>query len=256
VQQFLARDRFARRYEKEEPIWVHEFLYALMQGYDALAMATDVQVGGTEQLFNLLVGRKLQEARGQRPQVVLTLPILVGTDGSLRMSKTTGNYIGIDEPPKEMYGKVMSIPDHAMLNYYTLVTRFSPEEVDAIERDLAEGTLHPMDAKMGLAREIVSIFHERDAAEEAQAHFRTVFQRGDLPEDIPLHRPSAPALNIVDLLEEAGLVRSRSQARRLIAQGGVRLDGERVSSVEQEVRIEGERVVQVGRRRFVRLAAW
>ncbi|MBL7198635.1 MAG: tyrosine--tRNA ligase [Anaerolineae bacterium] len=256
VQQFLARDRFARRYEKEEPIWVHEFLYALMQGYDALAMATDVQVGGTEQLFNLLVGRKLQEARGQRPQGVLTLPILVGTDGSLRMSKTTGNYIGIDEPPQEMYGKVMSIPDHAMLNYYTLVTRFSPEEVDAIERDLSEGTLHPMDAKMGLAREIVSIFHERDAAEEAQAHFRTVFQRGDLPEDIPLHRPSAPALNIVDLLEEAGLVRSRSQARRLIAQGGVRLDGERVSSVEQEVRIEGERVVQVGRRRFVRLAAW
>ena len=253
VQQVLAQDRLAKRYRKGDPIWVHEALYALMQGYDAVAMHTDVQVGGTEQLFNLMAGRKLQEHFGQRPQVVLTMPILVGTDGHQRMSKTTGNTIGIDEPPAEMYGKVMSIPDEAMLNFYTLVTRFGPDEVAAVARDLGEGQLHPMEAKMKLAREIVSRYHGDAAAAEAEARFRQVFQQRDLPGDIPVYRPAGPEVGIVDLLVDAGLVPSKNQARRLIAQRGVKVGGESVSDVDMVVPVRNGLVVQVGKRRFVKL---
>ena len=253
VQQFLARDRFAQRYGRREPIWVHEFMYALMQGYDAVAMNTDVQVGGTDQLFNLMAGRKLQEAFGQKPQIALTTPILVGTDGHLRMSKTTGNYIGINEPPEEMYGKVMSIPDHAVLDYYTLVTRFSPDEVAAVERGLADGSLHPMEAKRQLAREIVSIFHNDEAAAGAEAHFKKVFQKGELPSEMPTHRPSASELNVVDLLVVTDLAKSKSEARRLIQQGGVKLDGQKVGSIELMVSVKDGMILQVGKRRFVRL---
>jgi tyrosyl-tRNA synthetase len=253
VQQFLARDRFAQRYGRGEPIWVHEFMYALMQGYDAVAMNTDVQVGGTDQLFNLMAGRKLQEAFGQKPQIALTTPILVGTDGHLRMSQTTGNYIGINEPPEKMYGKVMSIPDHAMLDYYILVTRFGPDEVAAVERGLADGSLHPMEAKIQLAREIVSIFHGDEAAAQAEAHFKRVFRKGELPKEIPTHRSSASELNIVDLLVATDLAKSKSEARRLIGQGGVRLDGEKVDSIEGMVSVQDGMILQVGKRRFVRL---
>ncbi len=253
VQQFLARDLFAQRYERGDPIWVHEFMYGLMQGYDAVATNTDVQVGGTEQLFNLMAGRKLQEVFGQKPQIALTLPILVGTDGHLRMSKTTGNYIGINEPPEEMYGKVMSIPDHALLNYYTLVTRFSPDEVAAVERGLADGSLHPMEVKMQLAREIVSIFHSDEAAARAEAHFKQVFQKGELPSEMPTHRPSTSELNIVDLLVATDLAKSKSEARRLIQQGGVKLDDEKVDSIELMVPVGDGMILQVGKRRFVRL---
>ena len=253
VQQFLARDRFAQRYGRGEPIWVHEFMYALMQGYDAVAMNTDVQVGGTDQLFNLMAGRKLQEAFGQKPQIALTTPILVGTDGHLRMSKTTGNYIGINEPPEEMYGKVMSVPDHALLDYYTLVTRFSPDEVAAVERGLADGSLHPMEAKRRLAREIVSIFHSDEAAAGAEAHFKKVFQKRELPSEMPSHRPSAPEMNIVDLLMAADLAKSKSEARRLIGQGGVKLDGEKVGSIELMVSVKDGMILQVGKRKFARL---
>jgi len=252
VQQFLARDNFAKRHGSGDPIWLHEFFYGLMQGYDAVALKTDVQIGGTEQLFNLLAGRKLMEAFGLRPQVCLTFPILVGTDGHLRMSKSTGNYIGINEPPETMYGKVMSIPDQAMSNFMNLITRWTPDEIAAIESALAEGKLHPRDAKMKLAREIVSIFHGDEAAREAEEHFRTVFQKRELPPDMPVLAVPEPA-NVVDLLAAAGLVKSKSEARRLIQQGGVKLDGEKVSSIEVEIAVTDERVLQVGRRRFVRL---
>ncbi len=252
VQQFLARDNFAQRYEKGDPIWLHEFFYGLMQGYDAVALNTDVQIGGTEQLFNLLAGRKLMEAFGLRPQVCLTFPILVGTDGHLRMSKSTGNYVGISEPPEVMYGKVMSIPDHAMSNYMLLVTRWMPDDIAAVESALRTRQLHPRDAKMKLAREIVSIFYDDLAANEAEAHFRTVFQQGELPPDMPVFTVAQP-INVVDLLAEAGLAPSKSQARRLIQQGGVKLDGEKVSSIESEVVVNDTRVLQVGRRQFVRL---
>jgi len=254
VQQFLAQERLAKRHEAGQPIWMHEMLYALMQGYDAVAMRADVQVGGTEQLFNLMAGRKLQEHFGQRPQVVLTMPILVGTDGHMRMSKTTGNTIGIDEPPHEMYGKVMSLPDHVMLNYYRLVTRFRPDEITDVEAGLVNGDLHPMEAKMRLAREIVSRYHGAGVAAQAEAHFRRVFQRGDLPAEIPVFRPGRPQVNVVDLLVEAGLAPSKSQARRLIDQGGVRVDGEPVDKIDLVLQIEEGIVVQVGKRRFVQLA--
>jgi tyrosyl-tRNA synthetase len=252
VQQFLARDNFSKRYEKGDPVWLHEFFYALMQGYDAVAMETDVQIGATEQLFNLLAGRKLQEAFGQRPQVCITLPILVGTDGHVRMSKTTGNYIGIDEPPEQQYGKVMSIPDDAMLQYYRLVTRFTPSQIAQIEADLQNGQLHPRDAKMQLAREIVSIFHGDEAAAEAEEHFKTVFQQHELPPDMPEYQLSS-SMNIVDLMHAAGLASSKREARRLIDQQGVKLDGEVVDSVDRLVEPGQGDVLQVGRRRFVRL---
>ena len=252
VQQFLARDNFAKRHAGGDPIWLHEFFYGLMQGYDAVALKTDVQIGGTEQLFNLLAGRKLMEAFGLRPQVCLTFPILVGTDGHLRMSKSTGNYIGINEPPETMYGKVMSIPDQAMSNFMNLVTRWTPDEIAAVESAVTEGKLHPRDAKMKLAREIVSIFHGGEATQEAEEHFRTVFQKRELPPDMPVLAVPEPA-NVVDLLAAAGLVRSKSEARRLVQQGGVKLDGEKVANIEVEIAVTDERVLQVGRRRFVRL---
>jgi tyrosyl-tRNA synthetase len=252
VQQFLARDNFSKRYGKGDPIWLHEFFYALMQGYDAVAMETDVQIGATEQLFNLLAGRKLQEAFGQRPQVCITLPILVGTDGQLRMSKSTGNYIGINEPPEEQYGKVMSIPDEAMLQYYKLVTRLEPPQVAQIEADLKSGRVHPRDAKMRLAREIVSIFHGEEAAARAEQHFKTVFQQRELPPDMPEHTLSGP-INIVDLMHASGVVSSKREARRLIQQQGVKLDGEVVESADTIVEPGQAEVLQVGRRRFVKL---
>jgi tyrosyl-tRNA synthetase len=254
AQQFLARDNFSKRYEKGDPIWLHEFFYALMQGYDAVAMETDVQIGATEQLFNLLAGRKLQEAFGQRPQVCITLPILVGTDGHVRMSKTTGNYIGIDEPPEQQYGKVMSIPDEAMLQYYRLVTRFTPSQIAHIDASLNDGQLHPRDAKMQLAREIVSIFHGEQAAAVAEEHFKTVFQQHELPPDMPEYQLSS-SINIVDLMHAAGLVGSKREARRLIDQQGVKLDGEIVDSADTVVQPGQGEVLQVGRRKFVRLTS-
>ena len=253
VQQFLARDNFHKRYDKGDPIWLHEFFYSLMQGYDAVAMETDVQIGATEQLFNLLAGRKLQEAFDQRPQIAITLPILVGTDGQLRMSKSTGNYIGVDEPPEQQYGKVMSIPDEAMLQYYQLVTRFEPSQIAQIKEELTSSRLHPRDAKMQLAREIVSIFHGDEAAAKAEGHFKTVFQQRELPPDMPEHTLSAP-INIVDLMHAAALVSSKREARRLIQQGGVKLDGMVVDSVDSIVEPGQGEVLQVGRRKFVRLA--
>jgi tyrosyl-tRNA synthetase len=254
VQQFLARENFARRHAKGDPIWLHEFLYALMQGYDAVAMETDVQLGGTDQLFNLLVGRKLQEAFGQKPQICLTFPILVGTDGYLRMSQTTGNYIGVDEPPEEIYGKVMSLPDHVMVDYYTLVTRFTPDQISNINQGLADGSLHPRDVKMELAKEIVSIFHGDEAAEKAEQHFRTVFQEGELPPEMLNYTVEGP-INIVDLLAASGLTKSKGEARRLIEQGGVRLASEKVKSIEEMVTVEEDTVLQVGKRKFMKLVA-
>jgi tyrosyl-tRNA synthetase len=254
VQQFLSREKFALRRERGDAIWVHEFLYALMQGYDAVALETDIQIGGTDQLFNLLAGRKLQEAFGQRPQVCLTFPILVGTDGSLRMSKSTGNYVGVDEPPEDKYGKTMSIPDSAMRNWFELVTRWKPERIDALFDAIDRGDVHPMGAKKQLAWEIVSIFDGDEAAEEAAARFSRVHQKRQLPEDIPSYPLPEPE-NVVDIMAAAELVRSKSQGRRLVQQGAVRADGERITDIETEIQLgEGEQIVlQVGKRRFIRL---
>jgi len=252
VQQFLDRDNFRKRQAKGDPIWLHEFFYTLMQGYDAVAQQTDVQIGGTEQLFNLLAGRKLQEAFGQRPQVCLAFPILVGTDGRLRMSKSTGNYIGINESPEQQYGKAMSIPDEAMLSYYKLVTRLEPPQIAQIEADLKSSRLHPRDAKMHLAHEIVSIFHGDEAAMQAEEHFKTVFQQHELPPDMPEYPLSGP-ISLPDLMVAAGAAPSKREARRLIEQGGVKLDGQEIRSIETIVTPGQAQVLQVGRRRFVKL---
>ncbi|NOX62301.1 MAG: tyrosine--tRNA ligase [Chloroflexi bacterium] len=253
VQQFLARDKFAKRYAKGEAIWLHEFFYALMQGYDAVALRTDVQLGGTDQLFNLMAGRKLMEVFGLRPQIALTLPILVGTDGHLRMSKSTGNYIGISEPPEQMYGKLMSIPDHAMRNYAELVTTWHPEYIEKQFRLLEEGKLHPRDLKMALAREIVGLFYPPEEVQAAEEHFVRTIQKKELPKDMPTLTVQ-PGETVVDLLTRAGFSSSRSQAKRDIRGGGVRLDGQVVTDPQLQPRPKAEgSVLQKGKRRFVRL---
>ncbi|MCP4350840.1 MAG: tyrosine--tRNA ligase [Desulfobacterales bacterium] len=251
TQQFLARDNFQKRVAKNDPIWLHEFFYALLQGYDAVALETDVQLGATEQLFNLLAGRKLQESFGQRPQICVTFPILLGTDGHMRMSKSTGNYIGITEPPEDMYGKVMSIPDIAMNNYFNLVTRWTPEEISLIEADMESGKVHPMDIKKKLAWEITDYYHGSEAADASAKHFERVHQKRKLPEDIPQFVVDKPVA-IPDLLLAAGLSKSKSDGRRLVQQGGVKIDGKPVESIDFVVN-PGEMVLQVGKRRFVQL---
>jgi tyrosyl-tRNA synthetase len=252
VQQFLERESFARRHKNGDGIWLHEFFYALMQGYDAVAMKTDVQIGGTEQLFNLLVGRKLQEAFGQRPQVALTFPILVGTDGAQRMGKSLGNYIGINEPPEVMYGKTMSIPDSAMRSWMDLLTRWTPQEIAELEDSIKAGRLHPRDAKMKLAFELVSIFHGPVAARAAEEHFVRVYQERELPTDMPEFKMSQPA-NVIELITTAGLADSRSEARRLVQQNAVRLDGKTITTVDHVVEPKAGAVLNVGKHKFVRL---
>jgi len=225
-----------------------------MQGYDAVAVETDAQLGGTEQLFSLLAGRKLQEAFVQKPQVCLTFPILVGTDGKLRMSKSTGNYVGIDEPPEVKYGKTMSTPDSAMRNWFDLVTRWTPAQIDELLGAVDRGEVHPMEAKKKLAWEIVSIFDGDDAADKAAVHFERVHQQRQLPADMPTHVLTCPT-NVVDIIHTAGFARSKSEARRLVQQGAVKLDGERLTGVETEIAVQGEQVLQVGKRRFLRLVS-
>lgn len=253
VQQFIQRENFKLRWEKAEPIYLHETFYALMQAYDAVQMNTDVQVGGSDQLFNIIVaGRKLQETFGQKPQIGIIMGILPGTDGEIRMSKSLGNHIPILATPEDMYGKVMSLPDKAMPIFFKLVTRYMPDRIAAIERGLADGALHPRDVKMELAREIVSIFHGDAHAGEAEEHFKRVFQERELPTDMPQFSLSTPA-NIVELMVAAGLVSSKSEARRLIDQRGVKLDGVTIESGEFAVEAGAPRVLQVGKRKFVRL---
>ncbi len=251
VQQFLARDNFAKRYAKGDPVWLHEFFYALMQGYDAVALEADVQLGATEQLFNIMAGRKLQETFGQRPQIAITMPILVGTDGHIRMSKSIGNYIGISEPPEVMYGKVMSLPDEAMSNYFNLVTRWTPGEIAALEDAIRQGQLHPMEAKKKLAWEIVDIFHGSEAADAAAAHFARVHQQRELPQDIPEYALEEPR-KLIEVMVASGMAGSKSQARRLIRQKGVKLDGQVIADTEMTL-TPGEQILQVGKRRFLRL---
>lgn len=252
VQQFLTRDNFSKRYESGNPIWLHEFFYTLLQGYDAITLGADVQLGGTEQLFNLLAGRKLQEAYGMSPQIALTLPVLVGTDGHMRMAKSTGNYIGIDEPPEEMYGKVMSIPDSAMGNYLRLVTRWTPAEIEEIESGLEAGELHPRDVKMRLAREIVEIYHGEEAVGAAEDAFRRVFQDRGTPEDIPDFGVSGSP-SLVEIMVDAGVASSKSEAKRLIDQKGVRLDDEVITDKTFVPQLDQSKILKVGKRKFIRL---
>jgi tyrosyl-tRNA synthetase len=253
VQQFLQRDNFAKRHERGDAIWLHEFYYALMQAYDAVALGVDIQVGGTEQLFNLMAGRKLQEAFGQQPLIPLTLPILVGTDGHERMSKTTGNFIAIVDSPEEQYGKTMSLPDESMANWFQLLTPVPDDELATLLGAVAAGDEHPMAAKKRLAAEIVTVFHGADAAVRAAEHFARTVQAGEVPEDVPDFALAAPT-GVLDVLVAAKLVASRGEGRRLMQQGGVRLDGEPVTDLTLVLEPGRGRLLQAGKRRFVRLS--
>jgi tyrosyl-tRNA synthetase len=251
VQQFLARENFAKRLDKGEAIFLHETFYALMQGYDAVAMETDVQIGGTDQLFNIIVaGRKLQEALGQKPLVGIIHGILPGTDGVLRMSKSTGNIVPINTGAEDMYGKLMSIPDFAMGKYMRLVTRWSPNEIEAIEAELSAGKAHPRDVKMRLAREIVSIFYGDADAGPAQDAFVKMFQQKEIPEDMPEYQLK-PNETVLDVILAGKLASSKSDARRLIDQKGVRLDGAVLERGDAVFPHPG--VLQIGKRKFLRV---
>jgi tyrosyl-tRNA synthetase len=257
VARLLERDDFAERHRSERPISLSEFLYPLMQGYDSVAIEADVEIGGTDQTFNLLLGRDIQRAHGQEPQIVYTLPLLIGTDGERKMSKSFGNQVALADPPEEQFGKVMSIPDELIVPWFRLGTGLEPSEVDRIERDLGGGSLRPDVAKRRLAREIVARYHGRDAAEASEERFDLVHRKHDVPEDIPGFeiREDARSVSIARLIADAGLADSRSEARRLIEQGGVRIDGRVFSDVHGDLPRQDlvGKVLQVGKRRFVRL---
>ena len=259
VAQFLERDNFARRWERHDAIHVSEFMYALMQAYDAVALETDVQVGGSEQLFNLMAGRVLQREHGQRPQIVITLPILVGTDGQLKMSKSIGNYIGIYELPNEMYGKLMSIPDDAMRAYFTLLTDLPPAEVDALLASVEGGSTTAIDAKKRLALEVTAGLYPRAEAEGAQRYFEGTFQRGETPDEmiefaLPADGDGVASEERLDrVLVAANVVESGGEVRRLVQQGAVRVNGDRIEAFDLAVRPGDD--IRVGRHRFLRLVS-
>ncbi len=256
VQQFTARDTFKRRIDAEQPVYVHEFMYGLMQGYDAVALEADVQLGGTDQTFNIMCGRTLQEREQQRPQIAVLTPILVGTDGKQRMSKSTGNYIGIDEPPNDQYAKTMSIPDDVIVRFFDDGTNIPDEEVDRIAADLESGTLKPMDAKRRLARAIVTEWHgENDALAAEEQWTRTVSQR-HIPDDVPdapIDFAGADTLEVAlpVLLHDIGAAASRAEAKRLVSQGAVRINDE--VARDQTARIVAGAVLRVGRRKWYRI---
>ncbi len=254
VARMLERDDFSKRYKGGQPIAIHEFLYPLIQGYDSVAMRADVELGGTDQKFNLLVGRELQKQYGQEPQVVLTMPILEGLDGVQKMSKSLGNYIGIDEPAEEMYGKVMSISDELMWRWFELLSFRSLDDIEALRRAV-EGGRNPRDVKFMLAGEIVERFHGAHAAERAHEAFVARFQKGAMPEDMPekVVVSTDGRIAIANLLKEAGLVQSTSEAMRMIRQGAVRIDGERIEDTRLEITAGSTHVCQVGKRRFARV---
>lgn len=258
VAQFIERDTFQKRLQRGEPVYVHEFMYGLMQGYDAFALRADVQIGGTDQTFNIMAGRILQRAYGQRPQVAITFSILAGIDGKARMSKSAGNHIAINDPPGEQYGKTMSIPDSALLEFFTLATNLPADAVAAIERGLQDRSLHPMEAKKRLAHAIVAEWHGAAAAAAASAQFAGVFQQQEVPAEIPeitlpFDGNDSATVDLTDLLAAAGLAGSKAEVKRLLAQGGVSIDGEKVSEAAASVRPGS--VIRVGRRRWLRIVA-
>lgn len=251
VQQFLTRENFRTRWDKGDPIYLHETFYAIMQGYDAYALKADVQIGGTDQLFNIVTAaRKLMTFLDARPNVAIILGILPGTDGEVKMSKSLGNHIPLLSEPVDMYGKVMSVPDKAMGHYFRLVTRWTPDEIASLERGMAAGALNPRDVKMKLAKEIVAIYHSAEAAELAESEFVRVFQQHDLPEEIPDYALKA-GQTVLDVLVDGGLVPSRGEGRRMLQQRAVRLDGETLQDADTEFPHPG--VLQVGKRRYLRV---
>ncbi|MEW6188771.1 MAG: tyrosine--tRNA ligase [Actinomycetota bacterium] len=258
VAQMLARDDFEKRYSEGLPIGLHEFLYPVMQAYDSVVLHADIEIGGTDQIFNMLAGRDLQRESGQEPQVVITMPILEGIDGKQKMSKSLGNHVGLTDPPEEMFGKIMSIPDELMIKYFYLTTDLLNGEIEEINQGLKQGILHPAKAKRRLAREIVTLYHGHSAAEWAEREFDTIFREKELPSQIPEIMVSRELLKdkkiwIVRLITSVGFAKTGSEARRLIQHGGVKLNGKVIQSPDIDIEIKDGYILQVGKRKFARL---
>ncbi len=255
VARMLEREDFKVRFENEQPISIHEFLYPLIQGYDSVALEADVELGGTDQLFNLLMGRDLQKTWKQEPQVVITMPLLEGLDGVNKMSKSLGNYIGINESADDIYGKVLSASDSLMFRYYELLSDLSAEQINKLADDMNEGLIHPKEVKKKLALELTARFHGLEAAQNAEENFENVFKHGGLPEDIPVKTfpGGGDAIWLPRLMLEASMVQSTSEARRLISQQAVSIDGEKVQDSDCNMPTEGEILLKVGKRRFCKV---
>ena len=255
VARMLERDDFKKRFESNRPISIHEFLYPLIQGYDSVAMEADVELGGTDQLFNLLMGRDLQRARGQEPRVVLTMPLLEGLDGINKMSKSLGNYIGISESPDDIFGKILSVSDELMFRFYELLSDLSMEEIAALKKDMEQGRVHPKAVKVRLAKELVNRFHNQEAADRAEKNFEQVFAKHELPDDIAEKEVAVEGDSIwlPKLLLTAELVKSTSEGRRMVKQNAVSVGGEKVSDVNAEIPAQGMVLLKVGKRRFCKV---
>jgi len=255
VARMLERDDFGKRYANQMPISIHEFLYPLIQGYDSVALKADVELGGTDQKFNLLVGRELQREWGQRPQSVLTMPLLEGLDGVNKMSKSLGNYIGINEAPEEIFGKIMSISDQLMVRYYELLSDMSLADLEILKRDIKSGSVHPMDAKKQLGREIVRRFHGAAAAEAAEESFVSRFRDNQIPDEMPVFSfpGDGSVILLCKLLAMTEVVPSNSEGRRAIKQGGVKVNGEKITDENLDITCRGEYILQVGKRRFAKV---
>lgn len=256
VARMLERDDFKKRFESNRPISIHEFLYPLIQGYDSVAIEADVELGGTDQLFNLLMGRDLQKGHDQESQVVVTMPLLEGLDGVNKMSKSLGNYIGISEPADDIFGKILSISDELMFRYYELLSDLSLQEIEQLRQDMEAGKIHPKAVKVRLAKELVARFHDQDAADAAERNFEQVFKKHELPEDIPEKNLTVEgdAVWLPRLLQEAGLVKSTSDGRRMVKQNAVSVDGRKVTDVDTDIPAQGTVLLQVGKRRFCRVS--
>jgi tyrosyl-tRNA synthetase len=253
VARMLERDDFAKRYKDQQPISIHEFFYPLMQGYDSVMIQADVEIGATEQKFNLVIGRQIQKEYGQEPQIVLTLPVLEGIDGVQRMSKSLGNYIGIDESPAEIYGKTMSIPDKLIYPYYELITDIDLNGLKKIKATLEDPAINPMELKRSLARNLVRMYYNESAATEAEAKFNLIHQKGEVPQDIPAFAVGDKSRRVIDIMVDSGLVTGKGEARRLIRQGGVKLDGETINDELLELNLDKEQILKVGKRKFLKL---
>lgn len=253
VARMLERDDFAKRLKEGIPISISEFLYPLAQAYDSVAIQADVELGGTDQLFNLLVGRKIQEEYGQVPQIVLTMPIIEGTDGNLKMSKSYGNYVAFNDEPNEMYGKIMSIPDELITKYMRFLTDIPEKDIENYEKLMKSGKINPRDVKMKLAREIVAFFYDGEIAKKAEENFVKVFRKKEIPDEMPEIFVEPGEYNIVDLIELLKVLPSRSEIKRTITQGGVYFDTQRINNFKDTVIIENEHLLRIGKRKFYKI---
>lgn len=255
VARLLERDDFQKRYQNKQPISLHEFFYPLMQGYDSIMVDADIELGGTDQIFNLLVGRNLLKEEGKEPQIAMTLPLIEGTDGTLKMSKSYGNTIGVNDSPNDMFGKIMSINDELMWKYFEIFSHKSESELIQLKDNVQSGKLNPRDAKVELAKEIITWLHNPKAAQEASENFKRVFTNKETPQDIPQYqwKKTEGKIWLVRLLTETGLVKSSMEAKRLILQGAVSIDGERIRDENYELTTKGEILLKVGKRKFLKV---